>query len=59
MLDVCLYELGCVELNAHTRGAILDELGRDTVYKTSAKDFPETATALFQFISSSPDFQFA
>ncbi|MDA1297827.1 MAG: DUF1800 domain-containing protein [Chloroflexi bacterium] len=59
LLDACLYDLGCVEIDAHSRAAILDEMGRDSVYETAADDFPDTATEVFQYIASTPMFQMA
>jgi uncharacterized protein (DUF1800 family) len=59
LLDASLYELGCVEVGRVTRNAILDELGRDSVFSTSSAEFPEAAIAVFQFIVASPEFQFA
>ena len=59
LLDASLYELGCLELRDSIRTDILEEVGRDTVYDTNSPDFAHEATSVFQFISSSPDFQLA
>lgn len=59
LLDAALYELGCLELRDVIRSTILDDVGRDTVFDTTSPEFDHDATSMFQFISSSPDFQLA
>lgn len=59
LLDAALYELGCVEMRDNIRADIVEELGKSAIFDTTSPEFPEQATSVFRFISSSPDFQLA
>lgn len=59
LLNRGLYELGCLELRDPIRRTILEEVGENTVFNTASPEFARQVTTMFQFISSSPDFQLA
>ncbi len=59
LLDAALYELGCLEMRDVIRDTVLEEVGEDRVFDTASAGFGREATTMFQFISSSPDFQLA
>ena len=58
LLDACLYELGCWELEEKSRRVILDDVGEMNV-AAGDEAFDEAVTLMFEYIASSREFQMA
>ena len=58
LLDACLYELGCWELEEKSRRVILGDVGEMNV-ATGDEAFDEAVTRMFEYIASSREFQMA
>jgi uncharacterized protein (DUF1800 family) len=57
LLDACLYELGCVELTAKTREAILQQIDDGGPVRVGDSRFADRVTYVLQLVGSSREFQ--